>query len=93
MAATFVIPGALRELTRGCAEVRVNGAPATVGEAFGLLWGDCPAVRDRVFDERGALRPHVNVFVDGEDVRYAGGLAAPLRGGAEILILPAVSGG
>ncbi|MGI9190078.1 MAG: ubiquitin-like small modifier protein 1 [Longimicrobiaceae bacterium] len=93
MAATFLIPGALRGLAGDRSEVRVDGAAATLGEAFGLLWGDCPGVRDRVLDERGEVRPHVNVFVDGEDIRYAGGLGARLRGGAEILILPAVSGG
>lgn len=93
MAATFLIPGALRELAGGHAKVRVDGAVATLGEAFRLLWRDCPAVRDRVFDERGKVRPHVNVFVDGEDIRYTGGLAAAVGDGAEIVILPAVSGG
>ena len=43
--------------------------------------------------ERGEVRPHVNIFVDGGNIRHAGGLAAPVRDGAEIVILPAVSGG
>jgi molybdopterin converting factor small subunit len=43
--------------------------------------------------ERGDLRPHINVFVDGENIRFAGGLDAPVGADAEIIILPAVSGG
>jgi molybdopterin converting factor small subunit len=50
-------------------------------------------VRDRVITELGEVRPHVNIFVDGESIRDTGGLAAPVRDGAEIFILPAVSGG
>jgi molybdopterin converting factor small subunit len=42
---------------------------------------------------RALVRPHVNIFVDGESIRDRGGLGASIRGGAEILILPAVSGG
>ena len=43
--------------------------------------------------ELGEVRPHINIFIDGESIRDMGGLAAPVRNGAEILILPAVSGG
>ena len=42
---------------------------------------------------RGEVRQHVNVFVDGESIRDADGLATRVRDGAEIYILPAVSGG
>ena len=38
--------------------------------------------------ELGEVRPHVNIFVDGESIRDVGGLGAPVRNGAEILILP-----
>jgi sulfur-carrier protein len=50
---------------------------------------------ERVLDEQGRVREHVNVFVDGESVRAAArlGLATPVRAGAEVWILPAVSGG
>ena len=56
-------------------------------------WAECPAVRDRVLTERGDVRPHVNIFVDGDNSRSSGGLDAPVRDGAEILLLPAISGG
>jgi DNA-3-methyladenine glycosylase I len=89
----FVIPGPLREFARQRAEVRLDGRASTAGEALALLWGECPGARDRVLTERGELRPHVNVFVDGENIRHAGGLAAPISDNAEVIIVPAVSGG
>ena len=93
MAYLFVIPGPLREFSGGRAEVRLDGAASRAGEALALLWQACPGARDRVLTELGELRPHVNVFVDGENIRHAGGLDAPVRPEAEIIIVPAVSGG
>ena len=93
MAAVFVIPGPLREFAGGRAEVRIGADAATVQEALALLWRECPGARDRVLTERGEVRPHINIFVDGDNIRYAGGLGAPVRSGAEIIIVPAVSGG
>ena len=88
----FVIPGALQAQAGGRAEVRLDGHAATVGAALSLLWRECPGLRDRVLTERHEIRPHVNVFVDGTNVRHAG-LASPVRDNAEIIIVPAVSGG
>jgi sulfur-carrier protein len=93
MPCTVVIPGALRELSGNRGEVRIEGHPGSIGDALSLLWKECPAVRDRVLTELGQVRPHVNIFVDGENIRYAGGLAAAVRDDAEIMIVPAVSGG
>ena len=93
MPLNFVIPGPLRELAGNRGEVRVDGNAESVSEALGLLWASCPGVRDRVITERGDVRPHVNIFVDGESIRDLDGLRTPVRNGAEIVILPAVSGG
>lgn len=93
MAIVFVIPGPLREFAGDRSEVRVDGAAGTVAEALALLWAACPGVRDRVVTELGEVRPHINIFVDGQSIRYSGGLDTPVRDGAEISILPAVSGG
>ena len=93
MALTFVMPGALREFSGGRGEVRLSGAARTAAEALALLWAECPGARDRVMNERGEVRTHINIFIDGENIRHAGGLAAPVGDGAEIIILPAVSGG
>ena len=93
MALTFVLPGPLRELAVNRGEVRIDGTARSVSDALSLLWAHCPAVRDRVVTELGELRPHINIFVDGESIRYSGGFRTPVRDGAEIFILPALSGG
>lgn len=90
----FVLPGQLRDLTEGRSHV---GVPApetgTLEEAFAGLRGAYPAVYDRIFTETGEIRPHVNVFVDGDDIRWSGGLDAGVGEGSEVVVLPAVSGG
>ena len=89
----FVIPGPLRELAGNRAEARIEGQATSIADALSLLWREHPALRDRVLTELGQVRPHVNIFVDGENIRQADGLKAPVRPGAEIIIVPAVSGG
>ncbi len=93
MALRFVIPGPLRELTGNRGEIRAEGTAHSVSDALSILWRECPAVRDRVITERGEVRPHVSIFVDGESILFSGGLTTPVRDGAEICILPALSGG
>jgi molybdopterin synthase sulfur carrier subunit len=93
MALTFQISGPLRELAGNRSEVQIDGAAGTLSEALARLWAEHPAFRDRVITELGDLRPHVNIFVDGQSVRDSGGLNTPVRDGAEIFILPAISGG
>ena len=87
------IPGYLRQFTGGRARVALETRPATAGEALEALWTLHPGVRDRVVTEQGEVRPHVNVFVGSESIRFTGGLATPLADGGEISIVPAVSGG
>jgi len=93
MSFLFVIPGPLRELTGGRAEIRVDGTAGSISEALSLLGDDYPKVHDRIVTELGEVRQHINVFIDGDSFRDLGGLDAPIRNGAEIIILPAVSGG
>ena len=93
MSIAIEIPSALREFAGGRYTVAIAGAPRTVGEALAILWRECPAMRDRIVTERGDVRPHVNIFVDGVNSRFNGGLSMPIGGEAEIMILPAVSGG
>ncbi|MHB0972034.1 MAG: ubiquitin-like small modifier protein 1 [Thermoanaerobaculia bacterium] len=93
MSIVFVIPGPLREFTGGRDEVRVDAEVSSAGEALAYLWTTCPGVRDRVVNELGDVRQHVNIFIDGENIRWTDGLNTPVRDGAEIVILPALSGG
>ena len=93
MPVTFHIPGPLRSFANGRSQVEVAGAPATLSEALRALWAACPGIQDRVVTEQGLVRQHINIFVGKEDVRYTGGLATPVAPGAEITIVPSVSGG
>jgi len=93
MALTFVISGPLRELAGNQSELRLGGPASSVADALSLLWSAHPSFRDRVITELGEVRPHLNIFVDGESIRDTGGFATPVREGSEIVILPALSGG
>ena len=89
----FIIPNSLRQYSGGRSDVRIDAAGGTLEEALARLWSECPGVRERVLNERGEIRPHVNVFVDGENARQSGGLSVRVRPDAEVVIVPAVSGG
>lgn len=93
MSLTLVLPGPLRDLNGGRASLEIPGAPATVGDALGVLRERNRSVYDRLVTERGEIRPHVNVFVGVDDIRWSGGLATPLVEGKELVVLPSVSGG
>ena len=93
MAVLFVISGALRQFADNRSDVRIDVPAGPLSAALEEFWRECPAVRDRVLTERGAVRQHINIFVDGEDTRYTGGLATHVRDGAEVFVVPAVSGG
>lgn len=65
----------------------------TVGGVLGALSASHPGLYERLMTEQGALRPHVNIFVDGENIRFTGGLRTRVGEGGEIFVLPAISGG
>jgi molybdopterin converting factor small subunit len=94
MHVTFNIPGPLREFTNQQSTVRVDVEEgATLVKALQTLFANCPGLRDRVLTEAGAVRQHVNIFVGNDDVRYTAGLTTTVSAGAEISIVPAISGG
>ena len=68
---------------------RVDLPARTVAEVMDGLEARWPGMRDRLCDSRPAVRRHINVFVEGDRV----GLETPLRAGAEVWILTAISGG
>ena len=96
VAMRFHIPSALRRWA-GDNEIVEISLPLdlrmTVGEAIVMLGRDYPGVRQRVLDEQNNIRRHVNVFVDGENVRFANGGATQLTNDSEVRIYPAISGG
>ncbi len=66
---------------------------ATVGDALATLGSRAPGVLDRLLDERGNVRPHVNVFVNDESIRFLDGLRTRAPDGSTILVVAAISGG
>jgi molybdopterin synthase sulfur carrier subunit len=65
----------------------------TIGEAFVMLGRDYPGIRQRVLDDQNNIRRHVNVFVDGNNVRLAQGGETQVTHDSEVWIYPALSGG
>ena len=92
MAVVVHLPGALLPFTAGQSRIALEAGP-DVGAALRALYARHPGLRDRIQNERGELRPHVNVFLDSDNVRDLAGLATALPPHAELHILPAVSGG
>jgi sulfur-carrier protein len=93
MPVTLRIPSYLAAFAGGKNSFVIEGSPATVSAALESLWKLQPGLRDRIVDEQGQVRPHINIFVGEDAIRFADGLATKLPKDAEILIVPAVSGG
>jgi len=91
VAVTVKLPTQLRAATGGAAEAKADGA--TVGEVLEALYGQHGDLRERLAGEDGELRRFVNVYLQGEDIRFLDGLATPVADGDELTILPAVAGG
>ncbi|MBN9509566.1 MAG: MoaD/ThiS family protein [Alphaproteobacteria bacterium] len=82
------LPAALVALFPGSVR-RVEVAAGTGAEAIDAIGARWPGMRDRICDSRLDIRRHMRVFVDGERAT----LATPLRPGAEVFVMTAISGG
>ena len=85
------IPTPLRRLTQGQDKVTVEGDD--LDQVVGALEGRFPGIKERLCDETGELRNFVNVYVNGEDVRFLDGLKTETKAGDEVSVVPAVAGG
>jgi molybdopterin synthase sulfur carrier subunit len=90
MAVNVSIPTILRSHTGGQKSVEASGS--TVAEVINDLDSQHGGLKDRLVKE-GSLHRFVNVYVNDEDVRFAGGLEATVSDGDSVTILPAVAGG
>lgn len=84
--ARVTLPGLLADQAGG--QKRFEVEAATVGDALRGL-----PVADLLFDERGTLRPLVNVYVDGRDAKHDGGLDCALTEASDVRVVAAVAGG
>jgi sulfur-carrier protein len=89
---TFTIAGFLTDFTNGQRQIAVDTGPV-LSDALAELWRKHIGLRDRVVNERGQIRQHVNIFLNSENVRRLRLLETELNDGDEITILPSVSGG
>ncbi|MDE2715594.1 MAG: MoaD/ThiS family protein [Dehalococcoidia bacterium] len=85
------IPTPLRRLTDGQDKVDVEGD--SLGDVIDAMNEQYPGIRERICDDQGQLRNFVNVYVNGEDVRFLQGLETPTSSGDEVSVVPAVAGG
>ncbi len=90
---TINVTGFLTDFTAGRSELKIDSEPETVREALERLWDLHVGLRDRVVNERGELRQHVNIFLDNENIRRKQLLDTKISNESEITILPSVSGG
>lgn len=85
------VPTPLRKLTGGADAVEADGA--TVAALVSDLDRRYPGMKDRICDETGKVRRFVNIFVNGEDIRFLQNLETAVKAGDELSIVPAIAGG
>ena len=88
---SVLIPTPLRKLTNELESVSAAGA--NVGELLDNLDKAFPGLKERVCDEAGNVRRFVNIYVNGEDIRFLAEKATPVKDADEISIVPAIAGG
>ena len=91
MSAVLRIPTVLRPAMGGETTIIVEGT--TIGAVLSDVTERYPAVKGQLLNEDGTLHRFLNVYVNDDDVRYLGGVDAPVVDADEITLLPAVAGG
>ncbi len=85
------IPMPLRKLTNNTDIVKTDAS--TLAEAVDRLEADYPGIKERIVGDDGEIRRFVNIYVNGEDVRFLSNLSTALKASDEVSIVPAVAGG
>jgi sulfur-carrier protein len=88
-----LLPGVLADLAGGSKQLDVEVAGGTLADLLEALAAEHPLLGRRIRDETGQVRRFVNVYVDGDDVRFTEGLATPVTDGTVVQVLPSVAGG
>ena len=85
------VPTPLRRFTAGSGEVVAAGA--SLKDVIEDLESRHPGMKDRLLDEKGEIRRFVNIYVNGDDVRFLDQLNSKVKDGDDISIVPAIAGG
>jgi len=93
MSHKIYLSGHLKCFSNGLTEIGLSGSHKTVGDLLASLWRQHLSLRDRILTEQGDIRPHVNIYDQGADVRRLGGLQTQIDADTELHIFNAVSGG
>jgi molybdopterin synthase sulfur carrier subunit len=91
MSVTVRIPTPLRGLTNNVDVVATEAT--TLAGCIDWLESSYPGLKERICDETGEIRRFVNIYINGEDVRFLDGIDTALKTGDEVSIVPAVAGG
>ena len=91
MSVLIRIPTPLRRMTNGESKVEIDSSD--VGDMVEKLDSSYPGLKARLVDENGDLRYFINIYLNGEDVRFLQGLDTATKSGDEVSIVPAVAGG
>jgi len=89
--ASVLIPTPLRKLTNNIDTIFCSGS--TITEIVDNLELGYPGIKERICNPDGQIRSFVNVFVNGEDIRFGSGVSTEVKDSDEISIMPAIAGG
>jgi len=85
------IPTPLRTYTSGQSDVTVRGSK--VSEVLGDLTTQYPTIKPHIFNDGGELRPFVNLFVGGHNIKDLQGVETPIQDGDKLILIPSIAGG
>lgn len=91
MAVRVRVPTPLRRFTAGVDEVPADGT--SIKAVIDDLERRHPGMRERLLDEKGELRRFVNIYLNGDDIRFLNQLNSQVKDGDDISIVPAIAGG
>ncbi len=85
------VPTPLRRFTGGAEQVNADGA--SIAALVNDIEHNHPGIKERICDDQGNIRRFVNIFVNGDDIRFLDNLETALKDGDEVSIVPAIAGG
>ncbi len=85
------IPTPLRRFTGGAETITAQGD--TIAALVEDMERNYPGIKERICDEEGKVRRFVNIFVNGDDIRFLNNTDTPVQDGDEVSIVPAIAGG